>query len=123
MGCTAACSTWCSCTEKRKDRSDLRWGKEGDPVFTITDNLIHLAGEKMEKTAAKVIEGENMDLLIGNMPLRDCKDLKEEEKELVKANILSILKQEYGIEEDDFSQQNLKLCQPVKQETLVLTAV
>lgn len=83
--------------------------KEGDPVFTITDILIHLAGEKMEKTAAKVIEGENMDLLIGNMPLRDCKDLKEEEKELVKANILSILKQEYGIEEDDFQSAELEI--------------
>lgn len=63
----------------------------------------------MEKTAAKVIEGENMDLLIGNMPLRDCKDLKEEEKELVKANILSILKQEYGIEEDDFQSAELEI--------------
>ena len=71
--------------------------------------MIHLAGEKMEKTAAKVIEGENMDLLIGNMPLRDCKDLKEEEKELVKANILSILKQEYGIEEDDFQSAELEI--------------
>ena len=51
-----------------------------------------MRAKKWKKTAAKVIEGENMDLLIGNMPLRDCKDLKEEEKELVKANILSIFK-------------------------------
>ena len=43
------------------------------------------------------------------MPLRDCKDLKEEEKELVKANILSILKQEYGIEEDDFQSAELEI--------------
>ena len=43
--------------------------KPGDPVFGVSDLLIHLAGEQMEKKAAKVIEGENLDLLIGSIPL------------------------------------------------------
>lgn len=83
--------------------------KEDDPVFTITDILIHLAAEKMEKTAAKVIEGENMDLLIGNMPIGDCEDLKEKEKETIKANVLDILKKQYHIEEEDFRSAELEI--------------
>lgn len=59
--------------------------KEDDPVFCVTDLLIHLAGTQMEKKAAKVIEGEKLDLLIGSMPLKD------EEKDAVKANVLKLL--------------------------------
>ena len=59
---------------------------ENDPVFCITDLLIHLAGEQMDKKAAKVIEGEKLDLLIGSIPLND------EEKDAVKENIIKILK-------------------------------
>ena len=62
--------------------------KEEDPVFCITDLLIHLAGEQMEKKAAKVIEGEHLDVLIG---LDTLEGLGKEEKENVKKNILNIL--------------------------------
>ena len=74
--------------------------KPGDPVFGVSDLLIHLAGEQMEKKAAKVIEGENLDLLIGSIPLAG--EEKESAKDTVKENILGILKEEYGIEEEDF---------------------
>ena len=74
--------------------------KPGDPVFGVSDLLIHLAGEQMEKKAAKVIEGENLDLLIGSIPLAG--EEKENAKDTVKENIIGILKEEYGIEEEDF---------------------
>ncbi len=70
--------------------------EEDDPVFFISDLLIHLAQEQMEKKANKVIEGEALDVIVGNKPL------KGEEKNKVTAGILKILKEEYGIEEDDF---------------------
>jgi len=78
--------------------------KPGDPVFGVSDLLIHLAGEQMEKKAAKVIEGENLDLLIGSIPAPEKKDAKDktDTKERVKANILEILATQYEIEEDDF---------------------
>ncbi|MBR6344329.1 MAG: aminopeptidase [Lachnospiraceae bacterium] len=72
---------------------------EDDPVFFISDLLIHLAQEQMEKKGSKVVEGEALDIIIGNMPLKAAKDDK---KDLVKKNILAILKKEYGIEEEDF---------------------
>lgn len=74
--------------------------KEDDPVFGVSDLLIHLAGEQLEKKAAKVIEGENLDILIGSIPSPE--EDKEKVKEAVKANILDILMKEYGIEEEDF---------------------
>ena len=70
--------------------------KEGDPVFMISDILIHLAAAQMKKNVAEAIEGENLDILIGSKPLEG------EEKDAVKAAVLRILKDEYGIEEDDF---------------------
>ncbi len=84
--------------------------KPGDPVFGVSDLLVHLSGEQMEKKASKVIEGENLDLLIGSIPeykdKKDDKEKKEEKKEevreKVKANIMKILEKEYGIEEEDF---------------------
>lgn len=77
--------------------------KPEDPVFGVTDLLIHLSGEQMEKKAAKVIEGENLDLLIGSIPMeQDDKEEKEAVKERVKANIMKILTKEYDIEEEDF---------------------
>ena len=75
--------------------------KEDDPVFGISDLLIHLAGEQMEKKAAKVIEGEQLDVLVGSIPFLNEKD-KEKSKDAVKANVLKILKEQYNIEEDDF---------------------
>ncbi|MCR5271991.1 MAG: aminopeptidase [Lachnospiraceae bacterium] len=75
--------------------------KPEDPVFGITDLLIHLSADQLEKKAAKVIEGEKLDLLIGSIPKEKGKDDKET-KDLVKANILNILAEEYGIDEEDF---------------------
>lgn len=77
--------------------------KEDDPVFCVTDLLIHLAGTQMEKKAAKVIEGEKLDLLIGSMPLKD------EEKDAVKANVLKLLQDQYGMEEEDFISAELEI--------------
>lgn len=76
--------------------------KPGDPVFGVSDLLIHLAAEQMDKKASKVIEGENLDLLIGSIPAEEKKDSKEKIKERVKANILNLLAKEYDIEEEDF---------------------
>ncbi len=69
---------------------------DNDPVVGISDLLIHLAAEQLDKKAAKVIEGENLDVTLGNMPLVG------EEKDAVKANILKLLKDKYDIEGEDF---------------------
>jgi aspartyl aminopeptidase len=76
--------------------------KPGDPVFGVSDLLVHLSADQMEKKAAKVIEGENLDLLIGSIPTEDDEEDKEKTKEKVKANIMNLLAKEYGIEEEDF---------------------
>lgn len=81
---------------------------ENDPVFAFTDLLIHLSGEQQEKTAAKVIPGEGLDLLVGNRPL-DESMLPDDEKEAVKANVLDLLNAEYGIEEEDFLSAELEI--------------
>ena len=75
--------------------------KPEDPVFGISDLLVHLSAEQMEKKAAKVIEGESLDLLVGSIPVEDSEENKDV-KHKVKANIANILEQTYGIEEDDF---------------------
>ena len=62
--------------------------KESDPVFVITDLLVHLAANQMSKKASEVIEGEKLDLLIGNSPLDKAEGLDEEEKETIKANMI-----------------------------------
>ena len=74
---------------------------EDDPVFFVSDLLIHLAAEQLEKKAAKVIEGEALDIVVGNMPIMN-KEKEKEEKEAVKKNVLQILKDMYGVEEEDF---------------------
>ncbi len=77
--------------------------KPGDPVFGVSDLLIHLAGEQMDKKASKVVEGENMDLLIGSIPAPEKKEENGEPvKDRVKANILRILEQEFQVAEEDF---------------------
>ena len=75
--------------------------KPEDPVFGISDLLIHLSADQMAKTAAKVIEGESLDLLVGSIPLVE-EEGEEKVKEKVKGNILKILEDTYGIEEEDF---------------------
>ncbi len=76
---------------------------ENDPVFCVTDLLIHLAGEQMEKKANKVIEGENLDVLFGSIPLKD------EEKDTFKKNVINIIKENYGMEEEDFISAELEV--------------
>lgn len=83
--------------------------KEDDPVFVITDLLVHLAGEQMAKKATEVVTGENLDLLIGNCPIEKTDDLEKEEKEAVKANVLELLTDMYGIEEEDFLSAELEI--------------
>ena len=76
---------------------------KNDPVFCVTDLLIHLAGEQMEKKANKVIEGENLDILFASQPL------SEEDKDAVQKNVLKLLKEEYNIEEEDFISAELEI--------------
>lgn len=75
----------------------------GDPVVGITDLLIHLSAKQLQKTAAEVIEGENLNVLVGSIPLEG----KEEEP--VKEQILAVLKEKYGIEEEDFLSAELEV--------------
>ena len=88
-----------------------------DPVFFVSDLLIHLAQDQMKKTADKVIEGEAMDLVIGNKPViinadskrKTTQDHEEAPKEGVKKALLAILEQNYGIHEDDFESAELEV--------------
>ena len=91
---------------------------EDDPVFFVSDLLIHLAQEQLEKKASKVIEGEALDIIIGNKPLvidkkkkgeKDDEISEKSEKDAVKKNILSILKETYEIEEEDFISAELEV--------------
>lgn len=81
-----------------------------DTVVGISDLLIHLASEQMDKKAAKVVEGEALDILVGSMPLKneETKSDKEDCKDAVKKNILALLKEKYGIEEEDFMSAELE---------------
>lgn len=76
---------------------------DNDPVVGISDLLIHLSGDQLQKTASKVIEGEDLDLTLGSMPL-EC-----EEKDAVKANVLKLLKEKYGFENEDFLSAELEI--------------
>lgn len=76
---------------------------EADPVFCITDILVHLAAEQLDKKASKVIEGEALDILIGSRPL------KGKDKDAVKEGILKLLKDKYNIEEEDFVSAELEV--------------
>ncbi len=90
----------------KKDGSviDVNIGlNEGDPVVGISDLLIHLSGDQMQKKAFEVIPGENLDVTVGLYPLKD------EEKDAVKANVLKILKDKYGIEEEDFVSSEIEV--------------
>ena len=76
---------------------------ENDPVFCFSDLLIHLAQEQMGQPAGKVIDGEALNLIVGHQPL------KGEEKDAVKAGLLKLLKDKYGIEEEDFISAELEI--------------
>ncbi len=77
--------------------------KDDDPVFFVSDLLIHLAQDQMKLTASEVVKGEDLDILVGSKPV------KGEEKEAVKKAILDLLKKEYDIEEDDFVSAELEV--------------
>ncbi len=83
--------------------------KDEDPVFVITDLLVHLAAKQMEKKAGEVIEGEKLDLLIGSRPIEKDESLDKEEKDTVKANVMRLLKEYYNMEEEDFASAELEL--------------
>ena len=89
---------------------------ENDPIFTITDLLPHLAQEQMEKKLKNGVEGENLQLLVGSIPLKSEND--EEIKEYVKLNILDILNQKYGITERDFVSSEIEIVPAFKPRSL-----
>ena len=82
---------------------------DNDPVFCVTDLLIHLSREQQTKPANTVVEGENLDLLIGSQPLEGT------EKEAVKAMTLKLLNDKYGIEEEDFLSAELEITHTVQR--------
>lgn len=79
--------------------------KEDEPAFVITDLLIHLADEQMKKDGRKIVEGEKLDVLVGSKPLKEDDD----EAQAVKNGVLKILKETYGIEENDFVSAELEV--------------
>lgn len=83
--------------------------KDDDPVFAITDLLVHLADKQMQKKANEVVEGEKLDLLIGSRPIEKLEGVEKEEKETVKQNILKLLEEYYGMEEEDFVSAELEI--------------
>lgn len=74
-----------------------------DPVLGISDLLVHLSSDQMAKTGAKVVEGEDLNVLVGSMPAKDT------EKDKSKAMILNLLQEKYNIEEDDFLSAELEI--------------
>ncbi|MCR5418135.1 MAG: aminopeptidase [Lachnospiraceae bacterium] len=93
--------------------------EEGDPVFFVSDLLIHLAAEQMDKKAAKVVEGEALDIIVGNKPIKltaaqkkaeaSKKDEDEEKKDPFTREVLRILKEQYDMEEEDFLSAELEV--------------
>ena len=81
---------------------------ESDPVFCISDILPHLGGEQMKKEAPKIIEGEDLDLIVGNETTAKLKDDKEV-KDAIKTHTLNLIKEKYGIEEEDFLSAELEV--------------
>ncbi len=84
--------------------------KEGECVIGVSDLLVHLSQDQLEKKGARVVEGEALNILVGSIPLKsDGTDSDGKKKEHpVKANILKILKDKYGIEEEDFLSAELE---------------
>lgn len=83
----------------RKDGSSVQVNigeNENDPVVGISDLLVHLSSDQLGKKGSVVIEGEDLNITVGSIPLKD------EEKDAVKMNVLKLLKETYQIEEDDF---------------------
>lgn len=84
--------------------------EDDDPVFFISDLLIHLSADQLDKKLAKAIEGEALDIIIGNRPEKEeSGDDDKKEKDAVKKSVLSILKEYYDIEEEDFLSAELEI--------------
>ncbi|URZ06026.1 aminopeptidase [Clostridium felsineum] len=77
---------------------------DNDPVFGVSDILVHLAGDQLDKKGSKVVEGEDLNILIGSIPLKEG-----EEKKQVKQNIMKILNEKYDISEEDFVSAELEV--------------
>ncbi len=84
-----------------------------DPVFVVTDLLIHLAQEQMKKNASNVVTGEQLNVLIGSRPFKD-----DEGSELVKLNIMNMLFEKYGIIEEDFLSAELEVVPAFKAKDI-----
>lgn len=101
--------------KKNGEKINIKIGEdETDPVFTVTDLLPHLAKKQLGEKLQDAIKGENLDLLIGSIPCTDA------EKDKVKKNMLNILNQKYGIEEDDFQSSELEIVPAFKARSLGL---
>lgn len=90
----------------KKDGSkiDVNIGdNKDDPIFGISDLLVHLAGDQLQKSASKVIEGEDLDVTLGMIPLNN------ESKQAVKSNILHLLKERYDVEEEDLLSSEIEV--------------
>lgn len=88
--------------------------KPEDPVFFVSDLLIHLAQEQMNKKATTVVEGEALDVIVGNQPIKVGRNVKDEDKksagkEAVKKGVLAILKKQFGVAEEDFLSAELEV--------------
>ena len=83
--------------------------KEDDPVLVISDLLIHLSQQQIEKKAGVVVEGEGLDILVATKPLTGNDELEKEEKELVKAAVVQFLKENLDMEEEDFLSAELEI--------------
>lgn len=96
----------------RKDgtRVDLRIGEDpGDPQFCVTDLLPHLAMDQMKKTADKVVEGENLNIVVGSRPVR-----AKEGDSLFKLNVMKLLHEKYGMTEEDFVSADIEFVPAAK---------
>lgn len=101
----------------KKDRTKININigeNDEDPVFCISDLLIHLSQEQLEKKAGKVIDGEALDLLVGNVPVvpmdKETKELRyREAKNRVKFNVLNILNDKYDIHEKDLESAEIEI--------------
>ncbi|MFQ9395686.1 MAG: hypothetical protein ACLR2E_18725 [Lachnospiraceae bacterium] len=93
------------CCEKRRHNRRYRLSVTTTAIRYSESPICFLIWpvSRVAKTAAKIIEGEDLNLLIGSIPVRG------EEKEAVKKNILAILKEKYDIEEDDFISAELEV--------------
>ena len=104
------------CTKDGKTVNVCLGEDESEPVFVISDILPHLAQKQMKETASDFIPGENLDLIVGSEnPVKDSK-----EKEAAKKNILKLLKEKYGIKEEDFGSAELEVVPAGKSRDLGL---